>query len=284
MTVPEPLSPSYAEAAVLTAYAPDAESGLFLRLARFPGRGEAWVWVDVFSGDHHYSLSETVPLTGFAGATDTSLPRAEFALTRPPVQFVREALAGAPLRCRLDAAVACNPGPDPTGGPGDVPVRIVAEFVAIHEPGTPREGRLEVFGDVQATVELPGRTFRLDGRGKWHEQLGERPAFARPFTYLHLQNERVSLLATSMPGIAWGFAVRDGERTPVTGASIAPRGVNRPFQVTMADGSTISGIAIRRRTSEVPVDGQLWKGSIVVASSTEGTLVGAMNDWQQPEG
>lgn len=274
------LSASYAEASVLTAYSDDAGAGLFLRLARFPAKSEAWLWVDVFSGEDHFSLSERLPLTGYVGATDVAAPRAEYAIEEPPVRFTRDSAPGSPITVRLAARMLCNPGAHPTGGPGREPVAVDAEFTASHNPGSPLAGRLEVFGDVTARIGFNGRVTGFGGRGKWHEQTGDRPAFARAFTYLHAQGEKLSLLATVMPGVSWGFAVRDGVLSPVVEAEIAPPGVNREFRIGLADGSTVSGVAIRRHESTVPIEGKTWRGTVVVAASTEGTLVGAINDWQ----
>ena len=83
---------------------------------------------------------------------------------------------------------------------------IDARFESAHAPVQVLPARLEVMGRVSATVQTPSGVFTIAGPGKWHEQTGNRPRFATPFTYLTATSRDHGLLAVERQPAPFGFA------------------------------------------------------------------------------
>jgi hypothetical protein len=158
---------------------------------------------------------------------------------------------------------------------------------------------MEVFGTVEGTITTPRGVHRLSGRGKYHEQTGERPRFAGAFTYFAIQGDGGSLLARvgeaapappttpAAPrpgsGATWGFALLDGETVAVKTFTIDPLGTpERAFSVELADGRTIEGETEIVRETSVPIEGERRPSATVAVSTNLGRMIGHLNDWQPP--
>jgi hypothetical protein len=294
------LSSAYAESSALVAMTADGSTELGLRIARFPATGKGTLWLSAFVGDERYGVArEDLDLAGVSGTTPVELSEARFAVGGA-------AAASVECRERHTAAMVCTARAEamthedfhPPLGAGTLPLEIEVVFHARHAGDRARAGRMEVFGTVEGTITTPRGVHRFSGRGKYHEQTGERPRFAGAFTYFAIQGDGGSLLARvgeaapappnppAAPrpsGATWGFALLDGETVAVKTFTIDPLGTpERAFSVELADGRTIEGETEIVRETSVPIEGERRPSATVVVSTNLGRMTGHLNDWQPP--
>jgi hypothetical protein len=275
--------PTYAESAALVAMSEDGQSELGLRIARFPGRSAGALWLGAYVGDRRYGVAiEGMTLGDVSGPTPVAEPTASFSVSGPAEARIecreRQTMT---MICRAAAVALTHQEHHPSLGLGTVPLRVDAEFTARHAGDRARPGRIEVFGTVRATIETPDGVFQLESLGKYHEQTGERPSFAGPFTYFAVQGAGGSLLARTGGGITWGFALLDGEIVKVDTFTIDPLGTpERAFRVALADGRIIEGTTAIVRETSVPIEGRRRPSATVRVRTNIGQLAGHLNDWQ----
>src|SRR5262249_27064498 len=157
--------------------------------------------------------------------------------------------------------------------------RIEAAFNAAIDPQKVATGRFETPGRVESTIEAGGKSLRLVGFGKWHEQRGPRARFAAAFTYMSVSGAGGAILASRNARGAWGYFASNGTVTPVSAFEIGSESERRDFKVTLVDGRTFGGSAERRHRYSVAVEGNRRPGNIVVCSTPLGPMVGELNDW-----
>ncbi len=277
------MSPTFAESSALVAMTPDGESEFGLRIARFPGRGEGALWFSAFVGDQRYGVAqEDVELGETTGATPVEHAEARFAVTGPAQASIECVDRHTPEMVGTARAEAMTHEElHPPLGAGSRPLRIEAVFRARHAGSRARPGRMEVFGTVEATITTPRGVHRFTSPGKYHEQIGERPRFAGPFTYFSVQGEQGSLLARVGGGETWGFALIDGQTVGVDTFTIDPLGSpERAFRVELADGRSIEGRTEIVRETSVPIEGERRPSATVLVSTNRGEMIGHLNDWQ----
>ena len=277
------VSPTFAESSALVAMTDDGETEIGLRIARFPGRGEGTLWLSAFAGDERYGVAqEDVELGDTAGPTPVERAVARFAVSGPAQASIEcSGRHTAEMVCTAHAEARTHADLHPPLGAGTLPLRVDAVFRARHAGDRARPGRMEVFGTVEATIETPEGVQRFTSRGKYHEQTGERPRFAGPFTYFAVQGEGGSLLARVGGGSTWGFALLDGETVAVESFTIDPLGTpERSFHVGLAGGRTIEGKTTIVRETSVPIEGERRPSATVRVSTNLGEMIGHLNDWQ----
>jgi hypothetical protein len=277
------ISPTYAESSALVAMTDGGETELGLRIARFPGRGQGTLWLSAFVGDERYGVAqEDVELGDTTGPTPVELGEARFAVSGPASASIEcRDRHTAEMVCTAHAEAMTHEDLHPPLGAGSVPLRIDATFRARHAGDRARPGRVEVFGTVEATITTPHGVHRLESRGKYHEQTGERPRFAGPFTYFAIQGEGGSLLARTGAGTVFGFALLDGTTVDVSTFTIDSLGTpERSFRVELADGRTIEGKTRIVRETSVPIEGERRPSATVLVSTNLGEMIGHLNDWQ----
>src|SRR5688572_3067457 len=126
-----PPSATFAESAALVAVSPTGDRELSLRVARFPGRDRATLWLALFIGEKRYgAVLEDVSLGAFTGRTRVEDREVSFAVEGPAAD--RRGKIGAQLRCedRDTAAMRCTAhaealafeSNDPPVGSGTIPV------------------------------------------------------------------------------------------------------------------------------------------------------------------
>jgi len=287
--------PEYRESVAIGAMSLDGATELSVRLARHPAGNSGSVWMHLAIDGEAWSLvEEDLRLRGEPNpdATDGSTqvaatPVADDAVEfraggRGDVRFASRMRHSSAMHGELLATVYAHPTRDPEPGPGDVPIRFELTFTADGPGGRLNQGsRWELFGRVHGRVIVSGHVYPIDLPGKWHEQVGDRPAFAPAFTYLNVQGERFGLLAIDLDGRAAGFAVEDGRTLPVVRFEIEPAGEPlRRFEAELDDGGVVTGSARTVQSWSVPVEGQRRPGSGVVVESNRGPLAGSLNDWR----
>jgi hypothetical protein len=277
------ISATYAESAAVVAMTEDGSTEIAMRIARFPGRGEATLWLAAYVGDRSWGLAqEDLELGKGAGVTGVEDAEVSFAVTGTAQALIACRNRHTPMMtCMVRAAGLAHESLDPPLGKGTIPLRVGAEFRARHVGDRARPGRLEIFGTVKATIESPDGTHRFESLGKYHEQTGERPSFAGAFTYFAVQGEGASLLARSASGATWGFALVEGETVAVETFTIDPFAVpQRAFRVELADGRTIEGRTEIVRLTSVPIEGERRPSATVRVNTNLGPMVGHLNDWK----
>ncbi len=273
------LPAAYAESAALDVFTRDAGDEIAIRLGRFPRRGSATLWVTVCFGGTVYSAAfENLNLGSFRGRTRVETEKVSFSvLGDAEAHMTRTSNAG--LRGSVRVAAGAHETAEPPVGAGPVRLSIDADFESSHQPVQARPGRMEVMGHATAVVHVAGRTRRIRGYGKWHEQVGNRPRFAPAFTYFNVIGERAGLLAVWRKAGAYGYAWLDGKTIPVKTAHFDPIGERRKFRVELENGKMIEGEAVTKRVISVPIEGQRRPGATVLVSSSIGPMTGHLNDW-----
>lgn len=280
-------SPTFAESSALVGMTDGGETEFAMRIARFPGRGEGTLWLAAFAGDQRYGLAqEDLELGDTPGVTPVERGEVAFAVTGPARASIecrrRHTLA---MICTARAEGLAHESLHPPLGAGTIPLRVEAEFEARHAGDRARPGRIEVFGKVKATIETPEGIHRFESLGKYHEQTGDRPTFAGPFTYFAVQGDGGSLLARTGGGTIWGFALTNGETVGVETFTIEPMGPpKRAFKVELDDGRVIEGETEIVRETSVPIEGERRPSATVRVSTNLGPMVGHLNDWNPPKG
>lgn len=265
----------------------DGAEEVSLRLARFPERGDAHVWLHVALDGRAWSLADEGFRTEMALATAVDEDTAEFHAQQGArhISFHASQRHSGHLRGRVSARVHVAETRHPELGPGAQPLSLNLTFHA-HSPGfkSPSK-RWEMTGRLVGTVEVSGNVVKIDHVfGKWHEQTGPRARFAPAFTYLNVQNPELSLLAIGFDEGAAGYAMINGETVGVVDLEIDPAGeASRNFDVTLSDQRRVKGRARVVQTWSVPIEGKRRPGSSVLINSNFGDLVGTLNDWVPPD-
>jgi hypothetical protein len=275
----------YAESVAVVGLSLDGESTLSGRLARFPGKQTASLWLALSVPGAHFSLAEDLPLSGSPERTDVAAESVEFLLPGAECGwFLRRGRQD----CRFSATAAMRGSAhaqfEPPADRGASRVGFTAEFSCSHTPVGTRGGRIEVFGAVSATIETPDRLVSFEGLGKWHEQVGDRPTFGRAFTYMSVQAPGVAVLARTGGGSHWGFVAFGDEVVPIVTFRIDAQAATRRFSLGLTDGREVSGVARVRWMDSVPIEGLRRPGALVDVECDLGRLVGQLNDWNPGEG
>lgn len=282
LIIPDEVPLTWAESAAVGGTTPDGERGFGIRIARFPMRGAGSLWGHVsLPGWLLGFAGERGSLGDYAGLTDVTADHVRFAIhDGGEATIERTRLADGRFRGEGHARFLAHESDDPPSGPGTIPISIDVVFLARHVPQYVRPGRMETAGSVEATITTPEGSFTLATRGKWHEQIGDRPRFGPAFTYMSIAGDDCFLLAGKNTRAVYGFWERGGVTVPVREFAIDPPGDRRRFRVTLADGRAIEGEAVVKRAHSVPIEGKRRPGTFVVAATSFGELSGQLNDWQ----
>ncbi|MGE0622090.1 MAG: alpha/beta hydrolase [Pseudomonadales bacterium] len=275
-----PIPDHYAESVMIGFLSEDGASDLSLRLARFPGRNEAHVWLHAAFAGHAWSVVDE----GFALAGSPMTAVAQDTVTFGAVRSTQSISFHATGRNEsltgyLSANLFVADTRHPEAGAGEIPAHLQLVFRA-GSGGLKQAGRWELSGRLIGTVTIDGRTHHIDSVGKWHEQSGPRARFAPAFTYLAAQSEAGALLVIGRENGAVGYAELEGNIVPVMSFEIEAEGPDeRTFTIGLQDDRTIEGVARVTQRWSVPIEGKRRPGSSVLIDSTFGTFRGSLNDW-----
>jgi hypothetical protein len=282
LEIPEEVPLTWGESCALSGSTRDGDEGFGMRIARFPIRGRGALSGHVLLPGRRLGFNgDPVPLTGHLGLTDVTADVVRFAITdEGEAEMERTRLPDGRFRAVTRARFLAHDAEHPPRGPGAHPVTIEAVFIARHVPVWVRPGRMETAGAVEAMIETPEGSFELKSRGKWHEQIGDRPRFGPAFTYMSIAGDTSYLLAGKNTRARYGFWEQAGETFAVTAFEIDPPADRRVFRVTLENGRVIEGEATVKRSHSVPIEGKRRPGTFVVVATSEGELTGIINDWQ----
>jgi hypothetical protein len=274
------LSPAYAESVEISGLTEDGASEFEVRLARFPSRSSGTLWATVCLRDQVYNVALDDVKLAASGRTRVEAADARFeASDASQTSAQLERHRDGTLIGSARVAVSAHRSADPPAGVGSEAVTIDAHFDSAHAPVQVLPARLEVMGRISATVRTPSGIFSIAGVGKWHEQTGNRPRFAAPFTYLTATSHDHGLLAVERQPAPFGFAWIGGETIKVKAVKIAPPADRRAFTVELENGRRIDGETRTIRTISTPIEGQRRPSATVEITSTIGTMIGHINDW-----
>lgn len=271
----------YAESVAIGGMCPDGAHEFGVRLARFPPRRSATLWLSAYVDGAYYAAADAELALTAPGITPVGGSEAVFEVSGTSRgRFESTARHTVRMRGRAIAVSSGHRAAHVEPGKGDVPMSIDAEFEVVHLPVMVRPGRMEVMGRVRATLRIAERSYALDEPGKWHEQTGDRPRFGPPFTYIFVQGPGIGVMASRHPTGAYGYVLRDGRTTLVQSLEIDPYGNReRGFEVGLVDNTRFKGTAHVLREVSVPIEGQRRPGATVRVTSELGEMVGHLNDW-----
>jgi hypothetical protein len=185
------------------------------------------------------------------------------------------------------AELRAHAGKSGVDGPGDTPVSLEGVFhPGPLKAGSPA-GRFERTGVIEATLRAGGKTVRVSGIAKAHEQTQTAPRFFNPFTYAMLWGPNASMIGMMSAARRYGDFEIGGVDTDMESFQIEPWSPRRRFVANLKNGRRIAGEAETLYRYEVPIFGKRWYGRIVRATAEGETMVGMINDWkpdQQPYG
>ncbi len=277
-----PIPDHYAESVMIGFLSEDGSSDLSLRLARFPGKDEAHVWLHAAFAGSAWSVADD----GFTLAgpllTDVDRDIASFSAVQSSQSITFHAVdRDDALTGYVSANLLVSATRHPEPGVGVVPAHLQLVFRARSGGLKSKSGRWELSGHLSGLVTIAGRSWEIDAAGKWHEQTGPRKTFAPAFTYLAAQSETGAVLVIGRAAGAAGYAELDGALLPVTSFEIDPQGAaERSFRIGLQDGRSIEGVARVRQRWSVPIEGQRRPGSSVLIDSNFGSFRGSLNDWE----
>ena len=224
------LSPAYAESVEISGLSEDGASEFEVRLARFPPRSSGTLWATLCLADQVYNVALDDVRLAIPGRTRVQEADARFEVSDALGTSARlERHREGPLIGSARVAVSAHRSVDPPLGAGSEAVMIDARFESAHAPVQVLPARLEVMGRVSATVRTPSGLFTIAGPGKWHEQTGNRPRFATPFTYLAARSRDHGLLAVERQPAPFGFAWMGDETIKIKAVKIAPPADRSPW-------------------------------------------------------
>jgi hypothetical protein len=274
--------PTWSESAMVLYFDPDLRNGLSLRISRYPERGRTWVWLHLLVDGELYAF------------TDSSVPCSRDKITpeQPSAVYPSPGLAASISRLGTSAEMQAlsftadlraHRGKSGVDGPGPSPVSVEGVF----HPGPLRagspNGRFERTGRVEATIKAGGKTVRIGGVGKAHEQTQTTPRFTTPFTYAMLWNDRAGLIGLLSPKGGYGDLDQGGRDIPIDRFLIEARARTRRFVAVLKDDRRVEGSAETLVSYDVPIYGRLWNGRVVRAQMAGETMVGMINDWKPKE-
>jgi hypothetical protein len=273
---------TWSESAMVLCFDPDLRNGYSLRISRYPEKNATWVWLHLLVDGELYTFTDrAVPCS-----REHTTPEQTSAIYACPGLTVSISRLGSSAEMRalsFTADLVAHHGKSGVDGPGGSPVSLEGVF----HPGPLRAGsptgRFERTGPMEATLKAGGKTIRLTGVGKAHEQTQTKPRFTTPFTYAMLWSANAGLIGLmSKPG-SYGDFDADGKDADIASFKIEAWAPTRRFVAILKDGTRVEGSAQTVQRYEVPIFGRHWYGRIVRAEAGGHQMVGMINDWKPGE-
>ena len=274
--------PTWSESAMVLYFDEALRNGYSLRISRYPEKNATWVWLHVLLDGELYTFTDrAVPCsTAHTTAEQTS---ATYACPGLKVSISRLGPSAQMRALSFSADLKAHRNSSGADGPGASAVSLEGVF----HPGPLRAGspagRFERTGIMEATLRAGGKTVRLEGVGKAHEQTQTNPRFTTPFTYAMLWSPTAGLIGLMSKPRTYGDVQADGRDADIASFRIEAWAPTRRFVAVLKDGSRIEGSAETVRRYEVPIFGRRWLGRIVRAEAGGHRMVGMINDWKPDE-
>lgn len=282
---------TFTESALLDMVSDDGSSGFMLRIARHVDQGVSWLWLVTYGeGGFHGFVDDTLPCPnvrtiddGHATSYEVEVPSTHGLTARLSRTGSAEVVTGG----SCDIQVFGHATTEVPRGAGVVRMALEAEFRPMFErAGSNLPGRTESIVWVDATLGVGDSTYRLSGRGQFHEQLQDAPRFDTPFTYISLRGEHAAMVGIRGPR-AGGVVLQglDGPRGfgdfEIDPLDMAELYSTRKFRAGMGQASptrVIGSITPTLRYT-VPILGGRRPSAIVLGDLNGETVSGFVNDW-----
>lgn len=270
---------TWSESAMVLYFDEALRNGYSLRISRYPEKNATWVWLHMLVDGELFTFTDrAVPCTG--DHTTAEQPSATYACPDLKVAISRLGTSAGLKIMSFTAELMAHRARSGTDGPGSAKVSVEGIF----HPGPLRAGsppgRFERTGMMEATLKAGGKTVRLAGLGKAHEQTQTKPRFTTPFTYAMLWSPTAGLIGLMSPGGGYGDVQADGKDSDIARFRIEAWAPTRRFVAILKDGSQVAGSAETVHRYEVPIYGRRWFGRIVRAEVAGHRMVGMINDWK----
>ncbi len=278
----EQLPEHYAESVMIFVLSPDGATEVSLRLARFPDKGLATIWLHIATKDGAWSLAHETFVLEHQDATNVRDDTAAFGahLDGQQVVFASTQRNAAHMQGHVKASLNANSTRHPELEAGRVPVSLDLRFMGGSQGFRSKTNRWELTGQVAGTITVAGKTYDFNHPGKWHEQTGPRARFAPAFTYFNVQGENLALLAIGFADSVNGYVLMEDQMLGVDAFTIDPEDLEpRAFTLTASDGTVIKGTARNVQAWSVPIEGKRRPGTAILIDSNRGPLIGTLNDW-----
>lgn len=270
---------TWSESLMLLHFDARAENGFSVRVSRYPEMNATWAWCHVLHEGRLYAFTER-RLPCSAERNLGASPSARYAAPGAGVAMIRNGAVENMRDITVEAALEAHARRDGVDGAGDTPVALHARFRPEWRKANTPDGRAEWTGQVEASLAIGGRVMNFAGVAKAHEQVQTRPRFSAPFTYAMMWSPAASLVALTSPTRRYGDWESGRVSMAVEELRVAPPSARRLFQLRLADGARIEGVARTVAAYRVPVFGRFWSGNIVRADFAGHAMVGMLNDWR----
>lgn len=273
---------TWSESAMVLYFDEALRNGYSLRISRYPEKNATWVWLHVLVDGQLYTFTDrAVPCS--TARTTADQPTATYACPGLRVSISRLGPSARMRALSFSADLRAHHNVSGTDGPGAARVSLEGVF----HPGPLRAGspagRFERTGLMEATLSAAGKTVRLSGVGKAHEQTQTAPRFTVPFTYAMLWGSTAGMIGMMSRTRAYGDFEADGRDADMAKFRIEAWAPTRHFVATLRDGSQVQGSAETVQRYEAPIFGRRWYGRIVRAEAGGHRMVGMINDWKPDE-
>jgi hypothetical protein len=273
---------SWSESIMVVYLSDDLKTCISYRISRFPDLNDTWVWCTVIAGGRMYAYTDQY----LPCAPHHNQPPDDVAVYDAPgveAKITRMGPASQLQKVAFTANLGGHAGTEPHEGPGPVRINIDGVFTPEHMHPQMQRGRFERIGRIEATLKVGGKTYRISGVGKQHEQVQMAPRFAQSFTYCDLWNDKASLLGLLTARISGGDFLIGDQSQAVSKFAVTKPGLKRSIVLTLADGAALSGFAEAGVIFGIPVYDQVWRGAMVAVTIGGQRMVGMLNDWKPGE-
>lgn len=263
---------------MVLAFSEDLQTGLSLRISRYPDQGVTWVWCHAISRGRFLAYSDSHLSCGPAH-NEADAGSADYGAPDIGLRMHRDGASADLHGIRFGGTFLAHASHEAPEGPGDVRLSLSGEFRPDKQAAGALPGRYEQTGQVILEMETDGETTLYRGLGKAHEQTQTTPRFGPAFTYVMLWGPDSSLIGLSAGGRGRGEFIAPDGRTAVESLDIGPRGTQRRLEAKLAGGGKLAVAATSAHAFTVPVFGRRWCGSMVSADVGGRPMVGMINDW-----
>lgn len=271
-------SKAYSESTMVMTVSDDGRTALTLRFCRFPDEDQTWLWCHVVHDGALYAFTtHDLPASRDRFASQDS---ATWAAPGAKAELVRVRRGDKPPAVRLSADLMGHRSFAAPHGPGSVPIKLTGQFLGVSALAAPvLEGRQEVYGFVNADLEIAGRKIRHEGLAKFHEQRQEAPRFEAPFAYSWLSGEGANATTLLLEKGATGGWQLDGREEALADMRLDPPAAERAALYRFKSGGAMPGRLTALVRYQIPIYDRTWNGSFVKGDVDGRPVVGVLNDW-----
>ena len=270
---------SWSESIMVVYLSDDLKTGISYRICRFPDLNDTWVWCNLIAEGQMYSYTaQYLPCAANHNAPTNDA--AVYDATGGLGNITRFGTSAELQKVSFLFRGGAFPGTEPHEGVGPVPVAVEGVFHPEHLHTQMQPSRYERIGRAAAKLTIAGKSYRISGVCKQHEQTQMAPRFGPSFTYCDVWNENASLLGLlTVRGSGGDFQVGKASRK-IARFEVAKPDASRRMAVILADGTRLDAVAEASLAFGIPIYDQVWRGAMVAITLDGQRMVGTLNDWR----